>query len=271
MRTSIKRVSAQALVLSLALFAAPAFAEEEEEGGAETDPPPAITITGAAIVTSDYRFRGISQTDEEPAIQGTININHESGLYAGIWASNVSDYVTGPGSDAEFDLYAGFRKTVGGATLDFGVLYYVYSGAGNVDTDFFEPYGNVSGTLGPVTAKLGFAYAPEQDAIGDEDNIYVYGDVAGAIPGSPVTLKAHLGYNSGDSFLTLAVPDATGQLRGVDYLDYSIGADFVYKNLTLGVAFVDTDLSRADEAAFFFPHDNKIISETVVVTLTAAF
>lgn len=276
MRTSIIRASARTLAIVGFALATPAFAQAEEQSAdeqsaGETDAPSAITITGAVAVVSDYRYRGISQTDEEFGLQGTINVNHESGLYAGVYGYSVADYVTGPGSDLELDVYGGFRKTFGAATVDVGLLYYIYTGAGNADTDFFEPYASIAGTVGPATAKVGIAYAPKQDAIGDESNLYVYGDLAGGIPNTPITLKAHVGYSSGDSFLTLGLPDAAGRLRGENYLDYSLGADFVYKNLTLGVAYVDTDLSQADEDAFFLPHDNKIVSETVVFSLTAAF
>src|SRR3546814_11641049 len=66
--------------LAIALAATPATAQDDNSG---------ITITGSAAVVSDYRFRGVSQTGEEAAIQGSIGISHERGLYAGVWGSSV--------------------------------------------------------------------------------------------------------------------------------------------------------------------------------------
>ena len=79
----------------LAALAAPAFAQDaaEEESG-----PFSFNIG----VVSDYAFRGVSQTNEGPAFQGGVDFSHDSGFYAGVWASNV-DFVDGDGANAEFD------------------------------------------------------------------------------------------------------------------------------------------------------------------------
>ena len=82
---------------------------------------------------------------------------------------------------------------------------------------------------------------------------------AAAIPTTPVTLKAHLGYSKGDTPLT---PSG-------DYYDWLVGADIAYKNLTLGVAYVDTDLSGAQAARGGATKD--IVDSAVVFSLTAAF
>ena len=59
------------------------------------------------------------------------------------------------------------------------------------DTDYFEPYASVAGTIGPVTATLGAAYAWDQDSLGGNDNLYLYTDFALGIPGTPLTVTAH--------------------------------------------------------------------------------
>jgi uncharacterized protein (TIGR02001 family) len=143
--------------------------------------------------------------------------------------------------------------------LDAGLLYCAYPGSTGGDFAFFEPYANMSGTIGPATAKVGVAFAPSQKAVTDNSNLYVFGDVSGAIPQSPVTLKAHLGYSKGDTPLS---PSG-------EYLDWLVGADFVYRNLTLGVAYVDTDLNGAEAALGGATGD--IVDSAVVVSLTAAF
>ena len=69
---------------------------------------PAITVSGAATLTSDYRFRGVSQSDEGMAVQGGITLSHSSGFYAGAWGSNLAGWGTFGGANMELDLIAGF-------------------------------------------------------------------------------------------------------------------------------------------------------------------
>lgn len=251
MRTSLGSI----LSLSLALTATPALADEP------TAPPPRITVTGGVTLVSDYRFRGISQTDKRAAVQGTFTVADQSGLYATVWGSSIDDYVFN-GADQEIDLSAGFRKTVGAATIDVGVLYYYYPGSGGVASDFFEPYASVAYTLGPVQAKASAAYAPKQGALRvipgiskKEDNLYLGGDLSAGIPNTPVSISAHVGHNFGPSYLSI----------GKGYTDYSIGASVSRKNLTLGIQYVDTD----DD--FITPSGRNASKGGVVVSLGATF
>lgn len=193
------------------------------------------TVTGNATIVSDYRFRGVSLSDEDPAIQGGFNLNHESGFYVGTWASSTEDSAVY--GNAEIDFFAGYTAEVApGTTIDGGLLYYYYpngdDSAGN--SDFFEPYVSLSHTFGPVTAKVGAAYAWDQSALAG-DNIYVYGDLGAAIPTTPISLKAHIGYSDG----SLGI-DADG-----NYVDWSLGASAAFGPLSIGVAYVDTDLPSA--------------------------
>jgi uncharacterized protein (TIGR02001 family) len=236
MRASFIGLSALALVTAVSA-AAPAFAE---------DAAPAFTITGSTALTSDYRFRGISQSDRRVAIQGSATLTHSSGFYASFWSSSVSEYVY-PGSNAELDLIAGYSKTIDSVTLDGGVLYYVYPNANNgVKSDFFEPYASIKTTFGPATAKFGLAYAPKQAAVTftaggpKDDNLYIYGELSGAIPKTPFSVLAHLGYSKGSSYLT-------GNLG--HYYDWNLGVSYTYKNATLSVAYVDTS-KNAKQGAF---------------------
>jgi uncharacterized protein (TIGR02001 family) len=236
-----------ATALASAIVAAPAMAEDAAP--AET---PEITINGGATLVSDYRFRGISQTDRHFAVQGSLTLTHKSGVYASVWGSSIDDYVAN-GSDQEIDLILGVKHTFGPITLDGGLLYYYYPGSasgpltgwsgGAYQSDFFEPYLSASGAIGPVTAKLGLAYAPKQHAIRwnneRDDNLYVYGNLSGAIPGTGVTLTGQLGHSSGRSLLTL------GQ-KG--YWDWNIGATYTWKALTIGVSYVDTSFKKHSNA-----------------------
>ena len=90
------------------------------------DPPKSDwTITGNAGLFSDYRFRGISQTNKKPAFQGGIDISHASGLYVGNWNSNV-DSAFFNGANIEMDFYGGYKLPLGDYSLDFGAIYYYY-------------------------------------------------------------------------------------------------------------------------------------------------
>lgn len=244
-----------------AFAAAPAFADET----------PPITITGSAAVVSEYSLRGISQTDRDVAVQGGLTIATAPGFYVGTWGSNLAGAGTFGGSNLELDLIGGYTKAVGPVTLDGGLVYYVYPGANGtpagVNYDYFELYGSVAGKVGPLNAKLGTYWAPSQKNIASVStkghNIWVYTDWGLPIPSTPVTLKAHLGYSSGNS----------GYTKGLDVVDYGFGADFTYKALTFNVSYVGTDVSTANSALWPSTkqtgHD--ITKGRVVASLTAAF
>ncbi|WP_242126998.1 TorF family putative porin [Sphingobium sp. Sx8-8] len=230
MRKSILGLSASMLVGALAAVSAPALAQD----AAAT---PDLTVTGNAAVVTDYRFRGISQTDKRVALQGGITVTHSSGFYVSTWGSSIDDYVAN-GGDQELDLIAGYSKTVSGITFDGGVLYYYYPGSHGANTDFFEPYASVKGTFGPATAKVTVNYAPKQHALSfsgsapREDNVYLAGDLSASIPKTPLGVSAHLGHDFGPSYLTFGTKS---------YTDWNIGATYTWSHLTFGVSYVDTN------------------------------
>ncbi|SNS48728.1 conserved hypothetical protein [Sphingomonas laterariae] len=268
----IYRLAAAAAVL---LATTPAIAQDA--------PADAITVSGSAALVSDYRFRGVSQSDKEMAIQGGFTVSHESGLYAGTWGSSLSGWGTFGGGNMELDLYAGYKLPVGGATVDVGLTWYMYPGGAD-NTDFAEPYVKVSGSAGPVSLLAGIAYAPKQQALGNyaatpqsrgqkQDNLYLWGDASGAIPGTPVTLKAHIGYSDGNPGLG---PNGTSIAPTGKYLDWLLGADLALGPVVLGVSYVDTDISKA-ESAYLLPNfsstkdGSTIAGSQVVFSATVAF
>ena len=256
-------------LLASAAIAAPAAAQVDLGGG--------VSVSGTAALVTDYRFRGISFTDEDIAIQGSIDFAHDSGFYVGAWGSSLEEdddeillfarptnlqpeiYKTGNYGHTEVDLYAGWSGEVSsGIGVDVGVLYYFYPNARNrdpvftpcnpalfncvsaqglftgytdYDTDYWEPYASVSYSIGPAELTTGVAWAPSQDAIGNDDNLYVFGDAGVGIPNTPVTLKGHLGYTNG----SLSVGTNN------DYLDWLLGIDVVFGPVTAGLAYIDTD------------------------------
>jgi uncharacterized protein (TIGR02001 family) len=262
MRSSLIGLTA----LALAGVASPVLAQDA--------PASDFTITGSAAITTDYRFRGISQSNEQFAVQGSATLTHSSGFYGSFWSSSIDDYVAA-GSDTELDLIAGYSKTVSDVTLDGGLLYYVYANAAKgVNTDFLEIYGSAKTAFGPATVKGGFAYAPKQKAINagfytghsKDDNLYLYGEVGYAIPDTGFALSSHIGYTHGRSLLTF------GQK---DYLDWNLGASYTFKNITIGVSYVDTDFKKnslyISNASFagFNAEDNT--DATVLASITYAF
>lgn len=268
----------QMIAAALSMAAAtPALAQDE----AGESP---ISVSGSVALVSDYVFRGVSQSDEGMAIQGGLTVSHESGLYVGTWASNLSGWGTFAGSNMELDIYAGFSTDVGGATVDVGLTWFMYPN-GLEKTDFAEAYVKLSGDLGPVSGLVGVAYAPPQQALGNwsntptsavgdkEDNLYIWTDLSTGVPGTPVTVKAHLGYSDGNPGLG---PNGTSIAPTGSYFDWLVGADFALGPVTLGIAYVDTSISDADRQ-YLLPNfantkdGTNIGGSRVVATLTAAF
>ena len=264
MLTSIRGPFAATMLAGLGPIATPALADE-------TDPPAAIAITANVALVTDYRFRGLSQSSGDPAIQGSINLSHASGLYAGFWASSTDFAVVGSTADAvygkqEIDFYAGWTGSLGsGVTADAGLLYYAYPSGKVGKAEFFEPYAAVSTTLGPATAKLGVAYAWSQAALDfdadgrNDDNVYIYADLGSGVPGTPISIAGHLGYTSGalsPKFATGASPRYAGGW------DYNIGVTYaVTRNLSVGVQYIGVDGASIDGYS----------NDTAVGTLKVAF
>jgi uncharacterized protein (TIGR02001 family) len=218
-----------------------------------------FAVSGGATLVTDYRFRGISQTNNRPAIQGTFTISHSSGFYGTVWGSSIDDYIAN-GSDAEIDLILGYKKAVKSTTFDVGALYYYYPGNGRANTNFAEPYVHVTQALGPVSLTGTVAYAPKQqaltvDGIHKEDNLYLAGDLSYAVPKTPVSLTGHFGHSFGPSYLTI----------GKEYSDWSIGATVTHKNLTAGISYIDTDKT------LFSPSGRNISDAGVVASVGVSF
>ncbi len=212
----------------------------------EIIPASGFELSGNVALVSDYRFRGVSFSDGDIALQGGLDLGHSSGFYVGTWASSISGGTAF--GELELDVYGGYSADItDGVTVDVGLLYYIYptGDVAGADTDYFEPYASVSTTLGPVSATLGAAYAWEQDSLGGDDNIYVYTDFETAIPDTPVTLSAHLGYTDG-IFAT--------QGDGTSF-DWGLGASYaVTDSLSLGLNYVDTQgpsIEDFTDAGFF--------------------
>ncbi len=208
-----------------------AQAQSAEDEAAEWE------IDGEVGLFSDYRFRGVSLSGEDPQVTAEVSVAHESGFYAGTWLSNVD---LGSGADdLEVDLYAGYATDLGGVTLDVGALYYLYPSDGSLD--YVEFTGSLGTQIGAAEMSVGVAYAPSQGALGGTDNTYVF--VAGDLPlgDSPLSLHGSFGFEDG-AFAT----NKKDWLLGVSY---DAGAGF-----TLTADYVDTargPLATGDATAVF--------------------
>ena len=206
------------LVLALALSVVasrPAFAEDEPE----------FSLSANVMLVSEYRFRGISMSDKDIALQGGFDFGTKSGFYDGTWGSSIDTFA---GSELELDIYGGYGGEVGELAYDIGVLAYTYPGSTG-GTTYYEAYGSISGAVNSFEWTLGAAYAFDQSSIGDDDNIYLYLD--GSFPVSEsVSLDGHFAYENG--------------AFGDDKLDWSLGATYFFDKFSIGLAYVDTNLGK---------------------------
>ena len=241
-------VSLAAMVTSLAVPSIAHARETADDNG--------VTVSANVALTTDYRFRGVSLSGGDPAIQGGVDVAHESGFYVGTWASSID------GGDSygemEFDIYGGWSGDVSeGVALDVGVLYYVYPTEElGLDTDYWEPYASVGFNLGGAEATVGAAYAFEQDSLGGDDNLYIYTDLGYSLPSTPVSLSAHLGYTDG----VLAPPILAGATDETG-LDWSIGASVSQGILEVGIAYIGVE----------GPSIDGLTDDAIVGTISASF
>lgn len=219
------------------------------------DEPPAtgpVSFSANVALATDYRFRGISQTENDLALQGGFKASHEYGFYVGTWASNLSGWGTFGGANLELDLFGGYTTDLGPVTIDGGVIWYVFP-QGSDNTSYGEFYGSLARAVGPATVTLGANYAFKQSALSlagaKEDNIYVYAKAGAAIENSPVSLSAQLGYSDGNAG---AGPNGWVASPTGTYLDWSAGVSVAlpWGPISLSATYYDTDISRSEAAAF---------------------
>ena len=240
-------------VLATALAAAAAL---PGLAGAQATSP--HSVSGNMGIFSDYRFRGISQTFVQPAIQGGIDYSHSSGFYLGNWNSNVSgnSFVDGT---IEMDIYGGYKFGAGPVTLDVGLLQYLYPGAeaGGVKYDTLEAYFGVSWkwfTLKYSTTIDDYFGLANSDGSG-------YLDLSASYEIAPkLTLVGHVGQQKVKNFDAL------------DYVDYKIGLSYDLNGWMLGVTYIDTDVSDATYTFTNAAGDSEDLAKgTVVFSVSKSF
>ncbi|MFO7189605.1 MAG: TorF family putative porin [Pseudomonadota bacterium] len=208
-------------------FAVPSLAHAQDSAGAESP----HSFSGNFALVSDYRFRGISQTDRDPGIQGGFDYEHASGFYIGNWNASVTTDLFNGGAGLEMDLYAGYRGEVEGFSYDIGVLQYYYPGAKvagtNTRYDTTELY--IGAGYGPISAKIWYGVSDKWFASKDAKGS-IYYELNGEFPLSDkLSLVAHVGYQD-----VKDTPDA-------DYFDYKLGLTYDLQGWALSAAVIGTD------------------------------
>lgn len=230
-----------AVTMALVVGAAPARGQEEQ--GTLKD-----WLSGNVAVISDYTFRGISQTLEEPAIQGGIDLAHPSGVYLGTWASSVNfgeDLSTGPRAHMELDVYGGFRPTVLGTALDLGAIYYAYPGAdGGRGYNFAELGLGASRTVAGLGTGLQLKYSPDFFASSGEA-VYYGGSLS--VPVSLVTVSGSLGRQRIDNNAAFGTPDYTdwGIGLGVEVAGFNLSGRYLGTSMGEGECFSGSELCES--------------------------
>lgn len=226
--------------MRLALACAPLLALTVGAGAAQAQAAPEVAFNIGVV--SDYVFRGASQSNEDPALQGGVDATFGNGFYAGTWASMV-DF--GDGTDAEVDLYGGYRTEAAGYALDFGVVGYLYvNEPGPADYNYVEFKAAASRAVGPATLGAVVYYSPDFYGADDEAT-YLEANAAFALA-EKWSLSGAVGHQ------WLDVND--------DYTTWNLGLAYALTDhLAVDVRYHDTDV------------DGPLTDDRFVVGLKASF
>jgi uncharacterized protein (TIGR02001 family) len=259
----------------IGVVAAPSLFAADKEATSD------FTTSGAAGLFSQYIFRGLTQTDRKPAVQAYFDINHSSGLYLGIWSSNVSwprdNYGSTPvysrGGSQEIDIYAGFKKdniAQSGFGIDFGALQYYYPGTenpansgGNPKLNTTELYGAINyhwvqAKISGVVSKDAWGFGKYGDGItgNDADGTY-YAELNANVP-----IGEYMGGLKG---LTGIFHIARQDFRGAanepaSYNDWKLGLQNAFDNgIVIGAYYTDTNIKDSNS---LWLYNNKNIGDS---------
>lgn len=191
------------------------------------------TFTGNVAIVNDYVFRGVTQSNEDFAIQGGLDWDSGAGVYVGTWASSIE---FGDDASMELDMYAGYRGAIDNFTYDLGFLYYAYPGSSASGYEFWEVYAKAGYNFGPAAATLGVNYTPDNFGATNNDQSIYYSAVLSAPIGDMFAISAGAGYSA---------------LEGVkNYADWNVGGTInIPQWFSVDLRYYDTDLHSAGRFA----------------------
>lgn len=256
-----------ALAGALIALATPALADGYS--GSIKDAPPAaegrtFSYSVNAAVTTDYVFRGFSQSSENPAVSAGLDVTY--GLfYAGFWGSNI-DFDSDPEASVEMDVWVGIKPVLGPVTFDFAVLGYLYPGAeegdaGYDEIDYLEL--KAAASITPFeNASLGGAIYYSPDGTLDTEDVWTFEGTAGytfkSIGRFTPAISGTVGYV--DSENSEFGADLDGD---EDYVYWNAGASLAFDKFTLDVRYWDTDVDSDNALASLA--DERIVGTIKVV------
>jgi len=192
-------------------------------------PAPQFHVSAELVVVSDYRRSGVTQSDGDPALQGRVDIRHDSGWSVGAFATSMH---ARRGSNAQVSLFGARRFEFGETELSLGARAVMFFG-GDADP-FGVANASLSHPIGPVDATVEVSYAPPQEAIHDEHGLYVQlraRSPLGRLNGAPLTAAASIGWAEGEFAMGAETK-----------LDWSVGLTVQVERIEIGLAYVDNDL-----------------------------
>jgi uncharacterized protein (TIGR02001 family) len=228
-------------VLGAACFALAGSAQAADLYGSYKDgpveeaaPAPDYSISVNGGLTTDYVFRGFSQSDEDPAAFVGADFSYQW-FYAGVWASSVDDFASD--GNVEVDIYAGIKKSWSGIDLDLGVLYYGYPGDSTGDAAYFEIKAAAGTTIAETLALTGSVYYSPEYTYETGEVWTVEGKASAPLPIFELSLSGTVGHViSEDDFFE-------------DYTYWNVGLSKTFlEHFTLDVRYWDTDVEGDDLA-----------------------
>jgi len=258
------------LLLASAVSAALSLPFASQSAVAADQPASPHTVTGNFGIYSQYIFRGLTQTNSDPALQGGLDYSHASGFYAGTWLSNVSwltdsSAISGyTSSSLEWDFYGGYRGTFGKSDFgyDVGLLQYYYPGThsttfapGSVKADTLEMYGAL--TWKWLSAKYSYSLNDETFGVPNSSGTW-YLDLAANYPlTEKLNLQAHYGIQKFDGTTAGFSNDSLAS-----YDDFKLGLTYALpKDFTIGGYYTVTSMETTKKAFYTNLSDNRMVGK----------
>ncbi len=191
----------------------------------ENDPARAIEVSASAGSYSDYLFRGISQTGNDAAVQGSISASYGA-FSASVWASNVSF------ADAEIDFTGSYAFDAAGSSFAIGGIYYAYPGSAP-GTSYVEGFAAWSAQAGPASVGAGVYLSPDFTL---DSGFAVYSQANASFP---IVDELALNLQGGRQWI-----DDNAAAGLPDYWRWSAGLAYTYDLFTVSITYEDTDVSE---------------------------